>query len=171
MTIQHKSTIIAVAAGLLALFTPGAWAQRVEKIDVTFSAPVKVPGEVLPAGTYIFEAVKDGRVTRIWSADGSHIYATLLTVPTEKFQPVEEATVTLGKTPEGELQRIDSWFFPGDPVGSQFIYPKEHSHKIANTIPTGVKDIAIAPEFVAVHAAHLGVHAAEAVVHAGKFLI
>jgi len=172
MSIQHKSTIIAVVAGLLALFTPGAWArQRGEKIDVTFSAPVTVPGQVLPAGTYVFEAVKDGTVTRIRSADGAHIYATILTAPTERLQPVENVTVTFAKTPDGEPPRIDSWFFPGDSVGNQFLYPQGHSHKIVDTIPTGVKDLAVAPEFVAVHAAHLGVHAGEAVVRVGKFFI
>ena len=171
MNIHSKSTILAVVTAL-ALFATEARAELIEeKINVKLSAPVMVPGKVLPAGTYIFEALKDGRVTRILSADESQIYATLLTIPTERLDPPEKATITLGGRSEGEPQRIDSWFFPGDSIGNQFIYPKEHSNKITDTIPRGVRDLAVVPEFLAVHAAHLGVHAGNAVVHAGKVLL
>jgi hypothetical protein len=170
MNIHTKSMIVAVVTAF-ALFATKARAELIEeKIDVKLSAPVMVPGKVLPAGTYIFEALKDARITRILSADESRIYATLI-VPAQRFDPPAKATVTLGRGPEGEPQRIDSWFFPGDSIGNQFVYPKEHASKIADTIPRGVRDLAVAPEFLAVHAAHLGVHAGNAVVHAGKMLL
>jgi len=172
MNIYRKFTIAAVSAAALALFTPGAKAQLLEqKIAVTFSGPVMVPGEILPAGSYIFEALRDGSVTRILSADEKHVYATLLTMPTESLEPAEKATVILGHGPEGSPQRIESWFFPGFSVGNEFIYMKEHHEKGPSPLSRGMKDVAAPPEYIAVHAAHVGAHAGIAVAHAGKFIV
>src|SRR5262245_26701445 len=120
MITYRKFAVATAISAALAMFSPGARAQLLEqKITVSFSAPVEVPGEILPAGTYVFEALQDGKLTRIYSADETRIYATLLTVPDEKLQPVEKATVTLepGLT-DGSPERVDSWFFPGEATGS-----------------------------------------------------
>jgi hypothetical protein len=145
----------------MTLLTPGARGQSLEqKIKVTFSAPVMVPGEVLPAGSYVFEALQEGSLTRILSADEKHVYATLLTVPTERAQPAEEVTVILGRSPEGSPQRIESWFYPGDSVGSEFVYDKQHPDHITGAISHGMKDVE-----------HVGAHAGSAIVRAGKFIV
>jgi hypothetical protein len=130
----------------MTLLTPGARGQSLEqKIKVTFSAPVMVPG---------------GSLTRILSADEKHVYATLLTVPTERAQPAEEVTVILGRSPEGSPQRIESWFYPGDSVGSEFVYDKQHPDHITGAISHGMKDVE-----------HVGAHAGSAIVRAGKFIV
>jgi len=174
----RKVAVAAIGSAALTLFAPHARAQLIEqRISVTFSGPVEVPGEVLPAGTYVFEALQDGTMTRILSPDEKHVYATLITVPAEKMEPVDNATVILGKSQEGIPQRVDSWFFPGESVGSEFVYGKPHTkhHGALSTgakdISIGAKDVGVSTEFVAVLAAHAGEHAGVAVYHAGKFVV
>src|SRR5438309_1839379 len=53
--------------------------------QITFSQPVQVPGQVLPAGTYLFKLVNTDSldIVQIFNSDRTHLYATLETVPTE----------------------------------------------------------------------------------------
>ena len=59
MKIYRK--LVTATTGIIALFlvTGAAPAQGLEeKMTVTFSAPVEIPGEVLPAGKYVFEVLQ-----------------------------------------------------------------------------------------------------------------
>ena len=142
-------------------------------MSVRFSSPVEVPGKVLPAGTYVFEEVREGSLTRIWSADGTHIFATLFTVPKEESpEQMEKSNPVVLEPASGEnLPRIDSWFVPGDSVGNEFTYPKPHSHNPVGMMLHGAEDVAKPPEVLAVGAAHLGAHVGAAVFHAGKAVV
>jgi len=167
MSTNHKLAAIAVAAITFAVFSPNAGAQiPIQKLSVTISEPVEVPNLVLPVGTYVFEALENGRVTRILSADESHIYTTLLTQPQERPEPLENPLVTLKEGPNGEVQRIDSWFFEGESIGNEFLYTgagadgKSESNfngftKDARHVVTSVAEDAIeGPEYVAMHVEH-----------------
>src|ERR1700685_3406615 len=79
-----------IGSCLLSVVLVGAFAAaaRADECDkqtyLTFSAPVSLPGVVLPAGTYLFSHLKCSSISnilRITSADGSHLYATLLVIP------------------------------------------------------------------------------------------
>ena len=141
----------------LVLYGGNAQAQLLEeKITVTFSNPVEVPGHVLPAGSYVFESLRGGTVTRILSADESQIYATLLTVPDERPEPMNKAKVILRDSPEKTNERIDEWFYPGMSVGHEFSYPKDHSGKAMGVAHSG--------RFVAGHTAGTIGHGLKALV-------
>ena len=128
MNAYRKLTLVALVGSVLAVLTPNARAQMLEeRIRVTFSGPVELPGEVLPAGSYIFEALENGRLTRILSADEQHVYATLFTVPEERIEPVEKATIVLGESSKGVPEKVEAWFYPGDSTGNEFIYQKTRS--------------------------------------------
>ena len=125
MNTFSKATLIVLSAFGIGIFTPTPDAQAQmtqEKIRVTFSSPVEVPGEVLPAGTYVFEAVENGRLTRILNADEDHVYATLMTVPDETNEPADQPVVKLGENSEGSPMKVRAWFYPGETVGSEFLY-------------------------------------------------
>lgn len=109
---------------LLAVLVPKARADGMtEREQVTFSQPVEIPGQVLPAGNYVFEMLDPiSHLTRILGADERHVYATLFTIPEERMQPAEKATVILEESLKGAPERIESWFYPGDSIGSSFIY-------------------------------------------------
>jgi len=167
MITTRKLAAIAGAAIAIAVLSPNAGAQvPIQKLSVTVSEPVEVPNMVLRIGTYVFEALENGRVTRILSADERHIYNTLLTQPEERREPVENSMVHLKEGPEGEVQRIDSWFFAGESMGSEFLYTgtgadeKTESKlsaftKDAGHVVAGVAEAAVeAPEYVALHVEH-----------------
>jgi hypothetical protein len=156
--------VIAIAAITFALLAPNAEAQiPLQKIRVTISEPVEVPNMVLPIGTYIFEAIENGRMTRILSSDESHIYTTVLTQPDERREPLDNPVVTLSESPKGQVPRIDSWFFAGESIGNEFLYAgikiegayksrldaltKETGHFVAQAAEDAVE----APEYAAVH--------------------
>ena len=167
MSINRKFAVIAAAAISLAVLSPNAGAQiPIQKLSVTISEPLEVPNLVLPIGTYVFEALENGRVTRILSADESRIYTTLLTQSEERREPLENPLVTLKEGPKGEVQRIDSWFFAGESIGNEFLYTgagadgkselklrvftKDAGHVVASVAEDAVE----APEYVAMHVEH-----------------
>ena len=166
MSIYRKFAIAAAITASMAVFSPGARAQLLEeKMTVHFSAPVEVPGEVLPAGTYVFEALQDGKLTRILSADESRVYATVFTRPEEKTNPVEQPLVTLEPSAtQGSPERVDSWFYPGESTGNQFIYQKVQVRKILVPFNDAAKGIEHSSEFIGEHAAHTAVKVGKAVI-------
>ena len=119
----RRLTLAVLAIVFLVAVTPKAQAQLLnERIRVTFSAPVEIPGVVLPAGTYVFVALEPGHITRVLSADERTVYGTFLTIPEERLEPVEKPTIILGENPIGTPEKVDAWFYPGDSLGSEFMY-------------------------------------------------
>ena len=105
---------------------------------LTFSAPVSLPGVVLPAGTYLFSHLKCSSISnilRITSADGSHLYATLLVIPQNRPTASDEPTVVLSETRAGLPKAVKAWFYPGATVGDKLVYPKGYAQP--NASPSG----------------------------------
>jgi hypothetical protein len=184
MNAYRKSTFALLAVALLAVLTPSAQAQLVDqKVRVTFSEPVEIPGSVLPAGTYVFEALQPGHLTRILSADETHVYGTLFTVPEERRQPVEKTTVVLEENVKGAPEKVEGWFYPGNLTGNEFIYQSGAEHSpLASVIGTVAKETehaavdtargaAISSEFVGRHAEHVITNTGLAIAHAAKYLV
>ena len=167
--------VIAIAAIAFALLAPGASAEiPIQKIRVTVSAPVEVPNLVLPIGTYVFEALENGRVTRILSGDESHIYTTLLTQPEERREPMDSTVVSMIENPKGQVPRIDSWFFAGESIGSEFLYAGVKAKGVSSSrldafakdtghyLALAAEDLAEAPEYAAVRVERAVVGSSEA---------
>src|SRR5216684_8759259 len=76
--------------------------QRDRKTIVTFSDSVEVPGQVLPAGTYIFklaDTICDRHIVQIWNADETRILATTITIPSTRFEPLDRSIFQLEERP------------------------------------------------------------------------
>lgn len=61
-----------------------------KKTVVTFSDSVEIPGQVLPAGTYVFKlanSISDRHIVQIWTGDETQLLATLMTVPDYRLDP------------------------------------------------------------------------------------
>jgi hypothetical protein len=127
---------IACAVGLLATFAaPSARANEWNHLTYfTFSAPVEIPGVALPAGTYMFKVpdVSTGQnVVQVFSKDGSRIFATFFTIPDDRMTPTEKPIVTFEEAPAGAPEAVKAWFYPGEAVGREFVYPKDQAERIA----------------------------------------
>jgi hypothetical protein len=123
--------VIVFAAVFFTAFTPNARAGLPNrKTIVTFSQPVEIPGLVLPAGTYVFERADSSQhVVRIFNADETHIFATLLTVPEYLLGPVDKTVITFEERLPGGPEALQAWFYPGDTVGEEFLYLKSVPYK------------------------------------------
>lgn len=123
MKAYRKLMVATLAAAVLAAVTPNARAQMVsQKIQVKFSGPVELPGTVLPSGSYVFESMDSGHMTRVFNADQSEVLGTFLTVPEDRRETAEKAIVELGESVSGAPRKVQSWFSPGKSVGDEFIY-------------------------------------------------
>jgi hypothetical protein len=105
-----------------------------ELTKITFSAPIQIPGQVLPAGTYIFQQAEpndDLNLIHIFNADGSTLCATLQTVPAERREATGDTAITLAE-PESGQPILVKWFYPGRLTGHEFVYPKQQEQEIAH---------------------------------------
>jgi len=129
--------IICCAAAVVAMTAPGARADEWNKLTyLTFSGPVQVPGATLPAGTYMFKLADtwtSRHVVQIFSKDGSKIYTTLFAVPDERLQPTGKNVVLFSERPAGQPVAVRAWFYPGDLIGDEFVYPKTQALAIARS--------------------------------------
>jgi hypothetical protein len=101
---------------------------------ITFSAPIQIPGQVLPAGTYIFQQADpdaDQDLVQIFNADRSVLYATVVTVSTEHANPAGDPAITRAEGASGKPGVLVNWFYPGNSIGHDFNYPKQHEQEIA----------------------------------------
>ena len=100
---------------------------------ITFSVPVQIPGQVLPAGTYILEQAvpdDDQHLVRIFSADRKVVYATLQTAAAERQEP-GDTTIVLAQPENGDPNILVKWFYPGRSIGQEFLYSKQKEQQIA----------------------------------------
>jgi hypothetical protein len=135
----------ACAALLFAALSPRAvradgWDK---KTLLTFSDTVQVPGATLPAGTYVFklaESNADRYIVQIFNERESHIYATALVIPDIHLTPVDNTLVMFYESPVGQPRPVKAWFYPGDNIGREFVYPKHEAALIAaagkETVPS-----------------------------------
>jgi len=97
-----------------------------EATTITFSAPVQIPGRVLPAGTYVFQQANsdDLNLIQISNPDHSVLYATLETAPADRMNSTAHTAIELAE-PESGTPILVKWFYPGRMTGHEFVYPKE----------------------------------------------
>ncbi len=107
------------------------WNQATE---ITFSEPVQIPGETLPAGTYLFRLADSGadrNVVQIFNSDGTVLCATVQTIPTDRLEPTGDTTITLAEQESGNPDALLKWFYPGRLTGNEFVYSKEKEKELA----------------------------------------
>ena len=110
---------VALAAGTRA----DSWNK---KTIVTFGDSVEIPGQVLPAGTYVFKlanSISDRHMVQIWNADETHLLATIIAIPDYRWETSDGPMFEFEERPGDSPMALHSWFYPGDNTGQQFVYP------------------------------------------------
>lgn len=127
--------VLFCAVALTAWLAPGVHADEYTKQTfLTFSAPVQLPGIVLPAGTYQFKLAdpeSGRRVLQVWDKDGSKLLTTLLTIPDQRMTATDDPVVMFAERPSGQPHAIRAWFYPNESYGQEFVYPKSQAMEIA----------------------------------------
>ena len=123
------------AAILTLMAAPGARADQWDKKTIlTFSGPVQIPGATLAAGSYVFKLADlsgNRHVVQVFDKAEKKIYATLLAIPNDRMEPADEPVVMFSERPAGSPQAVKVWYYPGERVGNEFVYPKSMAMKIA----------------------------------------
>jgi len=117
-----------------------------KKSVLTFSQPFEVPGAVLPAGAYTFrlaDTLSDRHIVQIFNADGSRLLMTVMTIPDYRLKTTSKTVVKFNEAPRGTPQAIRAWFYPGNSLGQEFVYPKARAVQLARAAKTAVPAIAV----------------------------
>jgi hypothetical protein len=127
--------VLCGAALIAACLVPGARADEWnKKTFLTFSGPVQIPGATLQAGTYMFQLGDPDNarhVVMVKSKEGDKIYGMFMTIPNERLQAPDENVIMFAESPAGTPQAVQAWFYPGDRIGEEFVYPKDQASMIA----------------------------------------
>lgn len=111
---------------LCATFAPGARADQWDKKTiVTFGEDVEIPGQILPAGTYVFrlaDNLTDRHIVQIWTADQSQILATIMTIPNTRLESRSRSVFEFDERPTGTPMALKAWLHPGDTTGEELVY-------------------------------------------------
>jgi len=54
-----------------------------------------------------------------------------MTIPSERFDAPSENLIMFAERPAGSPQAIQVWFYPGDKIGEEFVYPRSQAIAIA----------------------------------------
>jgi hypothetical protein len=126
-----------IALGLMVAFVLffefGAHADETnEQTKITFSMPIQIPGQVLPAGTYIFQQADSGdlNLIQIFNADRSQLLATVQTVSAERPEAAGDTVITIGEPETGDPALL-KWFYPGRSIGHEFIYSEQRERELS----------------------------------------
>jgi len=126
-------TFLVVGIGLV----PAAQAQSTfERIThVTFSAPVQIPGRVLPAGEYVFQLdilpSNETSIVEIRDKNGEKTLATLLTIADYRLTPTGKTVILFRERPGNAPAALRAWFYPGENFGHEFAYPMREATQLA----------------------------------------
>jgi hypothetical protein len=133
---------VCCAAALTALLAPGARADEWnKKTFLTFSGPVQVPGATLPAGTYTFKLADlsgNRHVVQVFDKDEKKIFTTILAIPNQRLEPSDKPVVLFSERPAGSPTAVKVWYYPGETIGNEFVYPKTQAMAIAKASHTTV---------------------------------
>lgn len=100
----------------------------------TFSQPVMVPNETLPAGRYLFRVIGDGKnIVQIYSGDRARLITTAMSVHAARSDMPERPEIRLIESSSDAPVAIGTWWYPEMRQGWEFIYPRAQATKLAKT--------------------------------------
>jgi len=143
-----KPVAVALAIAAIAFGLAGsAGADEYDKKTmITFSKAVEIPGRVLPAGTYVFklaDSLGDRHIVQVFTADGSQILATLVAIPDSRLTTTDATFITFDEVVAGAPDAIRAWFYPGNSIGQEFVYPMSRAAQLAAAANAVVPAIAV----------------------------
>jgi hypothetical protein len=139
--IRHIAAAAACAGLMLAPAAASAQTPADRNTKVTFSGPVSIPGKTLPAGTYTFrvaDSPTNRHIVQIFDKDEMQLMATLLAVPAEKMEAEGDPVITFKETPADRPPALHYWYYAGERMGNEFVYPKSQAMAIARASGEGV---------------------------------
>ncbi len=131
-----KLVMAAAVLAVVGVLAGGVAAQETnvsERTFLTFSSAVEMPGVTLQPGTYVFKLADTPtrNVVQVWDADEKNMVGHWLFVQAERPEVSDETVIMFGENREGATPAVQYWYFPGERIGKEFIYPKDQAERIA----------------------------------------
>ena len=127
--------VTALAIALVAVFagTTTAQTDTRDRTFLTFSGAVEMPGVTLPAGTYVFKLADtpSRNVVEVWDREEKHMVGHWLFVQAERPDVSQDTVVMFKETAAGTTPAVHFWYYPGERIGKEFVYPKAQAVKLA----------------------------------------
>ena len=70
------------------------------------------------------------------------MYSTNLAVPKERMEPAAKTIITFYEVPGGGPEPLRAWFYPGDQIGQEFVYPAKRMAEIRAAMGRGAVTLA-----------------------------
>jgi hypothetical protein len=135
---MKRATIIATATvlALLVALTLNVAAQQPDTRDrtiMTFSSAVELPGMRLEPGTYVFRMADTAsrNVIQVLDQEEKEMLGQWLFVSAERPEVTGDTVVTFRETSAASTPAVQFWYYPGEKIGKEFIYPKDQALRIA----------------------------------------
>jgi hypothetical protein len=119
----NRLGIAIVLAGFSLLPVIGKADQWNHETNITLSAPAEIPGQILPAGNYVFQLAdnnSDRNIVQIF-------ITTLIAIPAYRLEATNDSVVMVQEGIGGSPDALSRWFFAGDVRGVGFVYPSNYS--------------------------------------------
>jgi hypothetical protein len=71
-------------------------------------------------------------LVRIFNADRTELFATVFTISAERPQATGNTAFTFADRGSAGPEAIVTWFYPGDTIGHEFLYPKQAEKELAS---------------------------------------
>ena len=125
----------ALAGTVACLAPPAARADDFDKKTiVTISNRTEVPGIILEPGTYVIKLLNSSsnrHIAEIMNEKMDHRYALTFTAAAEKVNRTGKTVLTFYEGSNDRPPALRKWFWPGDTIGQEFIYPKAQAVRIS----------------------------------------
>src|SRR5689334_5474133 len=111
-----------------------------KKTYITTSQSIEVPGAILPPGRYVFKLLdspSNRHIVQVMNDRENHVYCTNLAIPKERMEPADKTILSFYEMPGGGPEPVRAWFYPGDLIGQEFVYPKKRMTEIRAAMEKG----------------------------------
>lgn len=139
-----KLVTAAAVFAVVGVLAGGVAAQQTnvsERTFLTFSSAVEMPGVTLQPGTYVFKLADTPtrNVVQVWDAEEKNMVGHWLFVQAQRPEVSDETVIMFGENREGTTPAVQYWYFPGERIGKEFIYPQDQAERIAARTGVGVR--------------------------------
>jgi hypothetical protein len=142
MTKRLMTTACAAMLTMSAMPTLAQGQPLDSRTEFTFNQPVELPGVTLPPGTYVFrfvDATTGKKVMQVQAKDASNkTYGMFMTINAQRPRPSDDAELRFLETPAGQPAAVKTWWYPGNTIGREFIYPRSQARRLAQATNTTV---------------------------------
>lgn len=138
----RTGAIAALAVGIV--FTPASRADDWDKKTViTVNNTLEVPGATLQPGKYVmklFNSSSNRHIVQIMNEREDKLLALTFTVAAQRLNPSDKTILSLYEGSNDQPEALRMWFYPGESIGQEFLYPHDQALRISQRTKQNVPE-------------------------------